>query len=190
MRASIFSYFSNLPTAESRPIQPLPCAGVPPATGLSAGASQQCIAPGLPVNHCPTPPRLVLLKELESDPAKYELSFLSHKFRNKTQEEQPLFLYNLVQEILTLGKNGSHCEPASRMTLAEQRNIVVAQHYRKGKSFVPKTFAGLLTDSLNVCMPVTMGTLLHSRKNTARCNSNMASLRIMSTPTMPAVVGC
>jgi hypothetical protein len=133
MRASVSSFFSKV-----KPIQPLPCAGEPHATGLSAGASQPFFAPGLPLDHCPTPRRLVFLKELESDPAKYELSFLLHKFSNKTQEEQALFLYNLVQEVLTLGKNVNQCEPASRMTLREQRNFVVAQHYRKGKSFIPK----------------------------------------------------
>ena len=154
MKAAFLAYLSHAPTAESRPFQPLPWAAeVPPATGLSARASQQFLAglpvghapiplPGLPVPHSPTPPpRLVFLEELESNPLKYELSLMKHSFQKKKQEEQAVLLYHIVQEVLSLGKNVNHCEPATVMTLAEKRNFGFAQQYRKGKSFIPKKTA-------------------------------------------------
>jgi hypothetical protein len=118
-------------------LQPFPWTGGSPATGLAAAATQQVLA-GLPVGYPPTQPRLFLLKVTVSDPAKYELSLKSHNFNSKTQEEQALFLYKVVQDVFTLGKNVSHCEPAEVMTVAEKRNFASAQQYRKGKSFIPK----------------------------------------------------
>jgi hypothetical protein len=76
---------------------------------------------------------------LEADPAKYRLPLKSHNFSDKTQQEQALFLYNLVQEVVNLGKTVGKkvSEPSAVMTQAERRNFVVAQDYRKGKSLIP-----------------------------------------------------
>jgi hypothetical protein len=127
---------AGLAAAALPPHQPLPWPGGPPgAAGLAAAALQ----PYQAVGHPPTLPRLVILKALEADPAKYRLPLKSHNFSDKTQQEQALFLYNLVQEVVNLGKTLGKkvSEPSAVMTQAERRNFVVAQDYRKGKSLIP-----------------------------------------------------
>jgi hypothetical protein len=105
-------------------------------TGVQPLPDGQPLPP--PTTTTPTRFHFLKIKQQQSCPSKYELSLKLHKFGSLEKGEQSKYLFDVVQEVQTLGRNVSNCtlsEPATAMTIQEERIFLAAQHYKRGKRF-------------------------------------------------------
>jgi hypothetical protein len=158
------------PRTASRPRQPVPMVGAVLAPGQSTAPApvHGGLPGGQPLPHGdPPPPRRTptpttrfdfhKIKQLQSPPGMYELALTLHKFGSLKKVDQSKFLYLVVQDVLTLGRNDStfctFSEPATAMTIQEKGNFLAAQQYKRGKqSFACRSAFSRFVDPFFECL--------------------------------------
>jgi hypothetical protein len=142
--AEVFNFPTSQPPTSSPSALPVQFAARNSTTGQAAAAASKPMVPP------PIPTVLLVLVPLSSQPhsswgpasRKYSVPLQEHRFGSMVPKQQSLFLYHVVQDLITLGKNVSPIDPQQGCPPIDPEqggtNGMASQHYLRGKSLVPQ----------------------------------------------------